>query len=209
MSVDRKSVLLVDDHPIVRAGCQQLLAGHRVIEAETGAQALALYRADPSDIVVLDLGLPDLGGLVVTKQLRDEDPQARILVFSMYEDPVFAAQSLALGAMGYITKNDGPEELTVAVDTVLAGEVYLSHDMARELAVMNFSPQRSPLQSLTARELETLSQLGRGRSIGDIAEHLRISYKTVANTCTQLKEKLGVSSTRELIRIAVEQRLGS
>lgn len=209
MTADMKTVLLVDDHPIVRSGCQQLLSAYRVVEAETAEQALALYRSSPADIVVLDLGLPDLGGLDVTRRLRAEDPAARILVFSMYDDPIFAARSLQVGAMGYITKNDAPEELAAAVAVVLRGEVYLSHAMARELAVMNFAPNRSPLQDLTARELEILALLGRGRTIGDIAEQLGISYKTVANTCTQLKDKLGAQSTRELIRIAVEQRLGA
>lgn len=202
-------ILLVDDHPIVRSGCRRLLEAFTVIEAETAEQAFRLFHEHRPDIVVLDLGLPDLGGIEAALRLRAEDPGVRILVFSMYDDPIFAGRSLQAGAMGYITKNDAPEDLVKAVETVLQGKVYLSHDMAREVAVMNYAPNRSPLQDLTARELQVLTLLGRGKAIAEIAEQLGISYKTVANTSTQIKDKLGVQSTRDLIRIAVEQRLGA
>lgn len=203
----RARVLLVDDHPIVRAGCLRLLDAYHVIEARTGDEALALYRAGRADMVVLDLGLPDIGGLDVARRLRSDDPTARILIFSMHDAPIFAARALELGAMGFITKNDAPDELAKAVAAVLRGDMYLGHAMARDLAVMNFTPDRGPLRHLTARELEILALLGRGRTLGDIADQLGISYKTVANGCTQIKDKLGAQNTRDLIRIAVEHRL--
>jgi two-component system invasion response regulator UvrY len=203
------TILLVDDHPIVRSGCRRLLEAFTVVESETAEQAFRLFHEHQIDMVILDLGLPDLGGIEVAQRLRAEDPGVRILVFSMYDDPIFAGRSLQAGALGYITKNDAPEDLVRAVELVLQGKVYLSNGMARELAVMNFAPSRSPLQSLSARERQVLTLLGKGKSIAEIGDELGISYKTVANTSTQIKDKLGVKTMRDLIRIAVEQRLGA
>ncbi|UEM23825.1 response regulator transcription factor [Skermanella mucosa] len=203
-------LLLVDDHPVVRTGCRRLLASagpYEIMEADSGARALELCGAEPPDAVVLDLGLPDIGGLDLLDRLRRMVPDIRVLVFSMHEDAVFAARALEAGARGYVTKNDAPEELVAAVGTVLAGGIYLSRDMAREVAVMSFAPNRSPLQGLTARELRVLAELGQGSAIADIAERLGVSYKTVSNTCTIMKTKLGARSIRDLIRIAVEHRV--
>lgn len=203
-----RTVLLVDDHPIVRDGCRRLLAGaFRVLEAESAEAALDLYAAGRPDVVVLDLNLPGMGGLEAVRRLRDGDPGALILIFSMYDDPLFAARALQAGAKGYITKNDAPEALVTAIGTVLDGGVYLNHTMARELAVMSYAPRGNPLQTLTPRELEILTLLGRGLAMADIAQSLGISHKTVYNLCTQIKDKLGAKSTRDLIRISIEHHL--
>lgn len=203
-----RTVLLVDDHPIVRDGCRRLLAGSfRVMEAESAEAALALYADGRPDVVVLDLNLPGMGGLEVVRRLRDADSGAVILIFSMYDDPLFAARALQAGARGYITKNDAPESLLTAIGTVLGGSVYLNHAMARELAVMSYAPRGNPLQTLTPREMEILTLLGRGLAMADIAQSLGISHKTVYNLCTQIKDKLGAKSTRDLIRISIEHHL--
>ncbi|WP_448205853.1 response regulator transcription factor [Azospirillum sp. sgz302134] len=202
-----RSVLIVDDHRIVIAGCRRLLSrggDYDVLDATTAEEAFARYGERRPDVVVLDLGLPGMGGLEVLRGLLERDPGCRVLIFSMHDDPILVARALQAGAKGYLTKNDAPEELIVAIEAVLAGEVYLSHSMARELAVMNHGPGRRP--ALTPRELDVLRLLGQGLVLGDIAERLGISYKTVANTCTQMKDKLALKNTRELIRFAVEQR---
>lgn len=205
------SVLIVDDHRIVIAGCRRLLmesgSPFEVDDATNADEAVAAYAARRPDVVVLDLGLPGVGGLEVLRRLLDMDAGCRALVFSMYDDPIFVARALQAGAKGYLTKNDAPEELIVAIDTVQGGWVYLSHAMARELAVLNHAPGKRLRQSLTPREQDVLRRLGQGLALGDIADQLGISYKTVANTCTQIKEKLGLNHTRELIRYAIEQRL--
>lgn len=205
------SILIVDDHRIVIAGCRRLLtesvAGYAVSDATNAEEALAAYAALRPDMVVLDLALPGTGGLEVLRRLLEMDPACRALVFSMYDDPIFVARALQAGAKGYLTKNDAPEELIVAVEAVLDGRIYLSHAMARELAVLNHAPGKRLRQELTPREREVLRRLGQGLALGDIADQLGISYKTVANTCTQMKEKLALNNTRELIRYAVEQRL--
>ncbi len=206
------SILLVDDHPIVRAGCQRLLGDAglgRVVEAEDAVGALALWRAERPDIVVLDLNLPGAGGggMELARTLLAEDPAARILIFSMHEDPAIAARALKIGAKGYITKNHAPESLVTAVSCVLAGGIHLDHGMARELALMTHAPRPDPLDRLTQREREILGLLGRGMTAAAIAETLGVSQKTVANVGTQIKDKLGADSPRALIRIAIDAGL--
>lgn len=208
MTRDAK-ILLVDDHPIVRDGCLRLLAdaGYtRLLEAADGETALAIHAREHPDVVVLDLNLRGGGpdGIAVTRSLLAKDPQAKTLIFSMNDDPLFAARALKIGARGYITKNDAPATLISAVERVLAGEIYLGHAMARELALMNLGGRPDPLAGLTPREREILGHLGRGMTLGAIAETLGISYKTVANASTLIKDKLGVESTRALIRVAID-----
>ncbi|AWJ92790.1 DNA-binding response regulator (plasmid) [Azospirillum baldaniorum] len=212
------TILLVDDHPVVRAGCQSLLAEAglgRVVEAADVATALALWRSQRPDVVILDLNLPggaggrDGGGMEVLRAIRAENPAVPVLIFSMHEDPAIAARALKAGAKGYVTKNDAPETLVTAVRCVLAGRVHLDHALARELALMALAPTDDPLAVLTQREREILALVGRGLTAAAIAEALGISQKTVANACTQIKDKLGADSTRALIRIAIDHGLAA
>ncbi|WP_376962971.1 response regulator transcription factor [Azospirillum sp. A26] len=205
------TILLVDDHPIVRAGCQRLLAEAalgRVVEAEDVGSALDLWRSERPDVVVLDLNIPgDGGGMAVLRTIREENPAVPVLIFSMHEDPAIAARALKAGARGYVTKNDAPDSLASAIGTVLAGRIHLDSGLARDLALMSLSPPSDPLAALTQREREILALVGRGMTAAAIAERLGISQKTVANTCTQIKDKLGADSARALIRIAIDNGL--
>ncbi|CAO3402883.1 response regulator transcription factor [Azospirillum sp. 11R-A] len=205
------TILLVDDHPIVRAGCQRLLAEAalgRVVEAEDVGSALDLWRAEHPDVVVLDLNIPgDGGGMAVLRTIREENPAVPVLIFSMHEDPAIAARALKAGARGYVTKNDAPDSLASAIGTVLAGRIHLDSGLARDLALMSLSPPSDPLAVLTQREREILTLVGRGMTAAAIAERLGISQKTVANSCTQIKDKLGADSARALIRIAIDNGL--
>ncbi|WP_454019943.1 response regulator [Azospirillum sp. Marseille-Q6669] len=212
------TILLVDDHPVVRAGCQSLLAEAglgRVVEAADVAVAVALWRSERPDVVILDLNLPggiggrDGGGMEVLRAIRAENPAVPVLIFSMHEDPAIAARALKAGAKGYVTKNDAPETLVTAVRCVLAGRVHLDHALARELALMALAPSDDPLAVLTQREREILALVGRGLTAAAIAEVLGISQKTVANACTQIKDKLGADSARALIRIAIDHGLAA
>ncbi|UKJ76583.1 response regulator transcription factor [Azospirillum brasilense] len=212
------TILLVDDHPVVRAGCQSLLAEAglgRVVEAADVAVALALWRSERPDVVILDLNLPggiggrDGGGMEVLRVMRAENPAVPVLIFSMHEDPAIAARALKAGAKGYVTKNDAPETLVMAVRCVLSGRVHLDHALARELALMALAPTDDPLAVLTQREREILALVGRGLTAAAIAEVLGISQKTVANACTQIKDKLGADSARALIRIAIDHGLAA
>lgn len=199
--------LVVDDHPVTHVGCRWLLkeAGFsEVLDADNESGCLQLFQEHRPDFVVLDLGLPGIGGLSLLERLKRQDDNVRILIFSMHEDAVFAAQAIQTGANGYLCKSSHPDDFLTAVRTILAGKVYLSHEMATQLALINTGQSVSPFTDLTRRELQILKLVGEGQSHGEIADMLDVSYKTVANACTQLKSKLGARTHADLIRIAIE-----
>lgn len=203
-------VLLVDDHAIVRAGCRRLLeptGRFQVLEAESGAEALAMCAEHHPDVMVLDLSLPDMGGMEVIRRLRATKARTAVLVFTMHDEAIFAVRSLEAGAQGYLTKSDSPADLLTAIDTLIAGQIYLSHGVAHDVAVMNVSKRVVPFADLTVRELELLRLFAKGATLSDIAESLGISYKTVANSSVKLRSRLGAKSTSELVRIAIENKL--
>ena len=197
-------ILLVDDHAIVRDGLRRLLLAsfpHEIHEAADGEQALATLRAEPIGLVILDLNLPGLGGVELLRRIIPIRPRARILVFSMHAEPLYVSRALEAGAVGYISKNIAPDELLTAVQRVAAGGRYIEQEIAQNLA---FGPATQPIGQLTARELEIMRLLGQGRSLAEIADTVGLGYKTVANTLTQMKAKLGVARTADLVRMAVE-----
>jgi two-component system, NarL family, invasion response regulator UvrY len=155
-------------------------------------------------LIILDVGLKDASGLELLKQLRDANPEARVLIFTMYEDPVMAARAMELGASGYVTKSEGPSIFLAAVDKLLAQGMYLSHAMAQKIALLNIRSGGHRLRDLTAREIEVLRILGEGKSPAEIAAALHISYRTVANTISIMKRKLNAPATARLIHIAIE-----
>ena len=203
-------VLLVDDHAVVRAGCRQLLqswAGFEVIEACNGDQALHLAAETAPDLVVLDLNLPGMSGFDVLQSLKQNHPQIRVLIFSMHEDPAYAAKALEYGALGFVSKNDDPEIIVEAARKVAEGQTYLSQPIAQKLALMSLKTAENPMALLSKRERDVLALFGQGKNLSEIAAALGISYKTTANTCTQIKAKLNLTTTSEMMRFAVERSL--
>jgi DNA-binding NarL/FixJ family response regulator len=200
-------VLLVDDHAVVRAGYRLLLQqepGVEVVaEAESGEVACRCYADLDPDVVVMDLALPGMGGLEAIKRIRMRDADARILVFSMHEEPMFVERALAAGAAGYVTKRSAPEALVAALKQVAAGGRYLDRGLERRLAFERIRGLDSPLMQLSTREFEIFCLLAEGASSSDIARRLSLSPKTVANYSTQLKSKLNVSSAAEFARLAI------
>jgi two-component system, NarL family, invasion response regulator UvrY len=201
-------VLIIDDHPIVLQGCRRMLedAGvETVLEAREAASGYRLYRRHRPDVVIVDLALKDggLGGLELIRRMRLNDPRSRILVFSMHSDPVIAARALEAGATGYVIKDTSADELIKAFHQVRSGTPYLSNDLAMQVAFVSTGARANPLADLTPRELQTLSLLAEGKPYGRIAEELHVSYKTVVNACSQLKQKLNAKNLPELIRVAV------
>jgi DNA-binding NarL/FixJ family response regulator len=199
------NVLLVDDHAIVRDGLKRLLRGLAdavLHEAADGREALAITRSTAIDLVILDLNLPGLGGLELLRRLA-QTGRLRVLVLSMHAEPLYAARALDAGAAGYISKNASPEELIIAVRRVAAGGRYIENEIAQALALQAGQPGQ-PIGQLTDREMEIMRLLGGGRSLAEIADALGVGYKTVANTTTQMKSKLGVSRTADLVRLAIE-----
>ena len=197
-------ILLVDDHPVVRAGLRQLLAAAlpaTVSEAAEGREALALARREAPDLIVLDLNLPGIGGVELIRRLLRQDPAQRVLVLSMHVAPHYAARALQAGAKGYVSKNAPPEELLTALRRIAAGGHYVETEIAQALALQGGGAD--PLQRLSERDLEMLRLLAEGRSLAEIAAALGLGYKTVANALTQIKATLGVASTVDLVRTAI------
>lgn len=199
-------VLIIDDHAVVRAGCRLLLQQRNceILEATTGKDGLELNLHHQPQLIVLDLGLPDAGGLDILKKLVLDNPQTRVLILTMHEDPVFALRALEGGAHGYITKGDGPDSFVEAVDEILKGGHYLSRVVAQRVALMNIRSGDHPLKDLTSREIDVLQLLGCGKGLDEIADALQISYRTVANTVSIIKRKLNVPTHVKLMQIAIE-----
>ena len=199
------TILLVDDHAIVRDGLKRLLAPldlGEVLEAANGREALAIARARRPDLVILDLNLPGLGGLELLGRLIQLEAR-RVLVLSMHAEPLYAKRALEAGAAGYVTKNVSPDELLVAVRRVAAGGRYVEAEIAQALAVQGAEASQS-FDNLTPRELEIMRLLATGASLAEIADAVGVGYKTVANACSLIKSKLGVSRTADLVRLAIE-----
>jgi len=199
-------ILLIDDHAIVRAGLRRLLASlgnPEITEAANGRDALIRYREARPDVVILDFNLPGIGGLELLQRLMIDDPTARVLVFSMHAEAIYASRALHAGAKGYVSKNASPDELLVAIRRLAEGGRYIENEIAQELALQS-APEGHPLQQLTERDMEILRLLGEGHSLAEIATELGVGYKTIANTCSQIKAKLGVSRTADLIRLSIE-----
>lgn len=202
-------ILVVDDHAIVRSGIRRLLAEHADIElseAADGETALETVRGNSFELVILDLNLPGLGGLELLRRILKADPKAAILIFSLHTEAIYANRAMEAGARGFISKNAAPEEFIAAVKTVLAGGTVIEADIANEIATQEIG-ENAYLRPLTQRDLEILRLLAAGNSLTEIGEALGIAYKTVANTLSRIKEKLGVTHTADLIRIAISHGL--
>jgi DNA-binding NarL/FixJ family response regulator len=206
----RISVLLVDDHAVVREGYRRLLEMSSEIdvigEAGNSADAYKLASKHKPAVVVMDISLPDVSGIETARRMLARDPALRILMFSMHEEAIFATRALQAGAAGYVTKASAPEILVDAVRAVANGEVFLSRDIAQTLALKNLGDEDAALKALSQREFEIMRLLVGGQTLDAIAEKLGLSYKTVANHQSAIRQKTGAQSAIDLLRIA--QRYG-
>lgn len=202
------SVLLVDDHSIVRKGCRDLLeraSVTRIWEATDGDEAYRCYVEHAPDLVVMDLSMAGISGLDTIRRITARNPAARIVVFSMHDEPVFASRALRAGACCYVTKTSPPSEFVTAVRAAAQGNRHISHDVAQALVMSDFLTPDNPLGMLTAREFEIFRLLAHGHSTTEIGQALSITAKSVSNAIGRMKEKLRISSTSELIRTAIAQ----
>jgi len=200
-------VLIVDDHPIVASGCRALLAGESkivLLEASDAESGERIFAAERPDICVIDINLPTVSGFELVRRILVRDPSARIIMFSMNDDPIFAARAIEAGAKGYVSKSGDPCDLVEAIRHVGRGGTYLPTAMARSIAFAGPSFAQSPLSKLTSREMEILRLLSAGKSLAEIAWLVHASYKTVANTASIMRQKLGVRTSVELVRLAIE-----
>jgi DNA-binding NarL/FixJ family response regulator len=200
-------VLIVDDHRIVASGCRALFADDPdidILEASDAESGERAFGKEHPDICVLDINLPTVSGYELAKRILGLDASARIIMFSMNDDPVFAARAIEVGAKGYVSKTGDPQDLVEAVREVGKGGVYLPPAMAQSIAFGGPAFAQNPLSKLTSREMEILRLLSAGKNLSEIAWLVRSSYKTVANTSSIMRQKLGVRTSAELVRLAID-----
>ena len=198
-------VLIADDHKIVRDGLKRILSAQgdiEVAEAADGDEALALVKAHDYEVALLDMSMPGLSGIALIKRLKLQKPSLRILVLSMHGEQQYAARALKAGATGYLNKDSAAEQLVGALRKVAAGGVYLTDAAAQSLV----APDQSH-DALSGREFDVLRLLVEGLGPTEIGERLHLSVKTVSTHKTRILEKLGLGSTAELVRYAIEHKL--
>lgn len=205
-------VLIADDHAVVRRGVRLVLESTArievVAEAATGFEALDLARKGKIDVAVLDLSMPGPGGLEVLKQLKEEHPRLPVLILTMHPEDQYAVRAFRAGASGYLTKQSIPEELIKAVETVAAGRRYITPSVAEALAIeVHHDTTKLPHEQLSDREHQVLLRIAAGRSVGEIAEELRLSPKTVSTYRGRILEKLALKSSAELTHYAFQHKL--
>jgi two-component system invasion response regulator UvrY len=203
-------VLIVDDHPIVASGCRALFAGDpdiEILEASDAESGEQVFIAGQPDVCVFDINLPGVSGFELARRILARDADARIVMFSMNENPVFAARAIEAGAKGYVSKSGEPDDLTEAIRVVSGGGVFLTPATAKSIAFAGPNTADGMLGRLSAREIEILRLLAAGKSLTEIAWLVHASYKTIANTSSLMRQKLGVRSSAELVRFAIDSRL--
>jgi two-component system, NarL family, invasion response regulator UvrY len=205
------NVLVVDDHAVVRSGFARLFSERpeaSVRYATTGQEALRLAREICPDVIILDLDMPDVSGFALLKRLRIEVKGARILIVTMYADLAYVDRAMEMGATGYVTKNAAPEELLIAVDHASAGKRYIEASICQTMVHRSLNIKDHGAE-LTSRDIDVIRLLADGKSVGEIADAIGVSYKTIANNCSMLKTKLGLEDIKDLIRYAVAWKLKS
>jgi two-component system invasion response regulator UvrY len=205
-------ILIVDDHPIVRQGLRQTLVDAAGIgeigEAATPQQALDLVRQREWDAVVLDIGLPGRGGLEVLKTIKDELPRLPVLILSMHSEDQFGVRAMRAGAAGYLTKEAAPENLVDAIRKVAAGGRYISQELAERLATELTLDAARPLHaSLSDREFDVLRLIAQGQTVGNIADRLSLSVKTVSTYRARILEKMRLKNNAELMQYVLTNHL--
>jgi two-component system, NarL family, invasion response regulator UvrY len=202
-------VLIVDDHPIVVSGFKSLLEQEdiTVVDAADAAAGLDSVGHHDPDVAVIDINLPGLSGFELTRRLLEQNPLARIVLFSMNDDPVFVAQAMALGAKGFVSKNDNPAHMLKAIRAVASGGTAWPPGTAARIAHLGDQPLAEAGLPVSGRDQEILRQLAKGRSLSEIADLIGVSYKTVAATCANLRTRLNARTQTELVAIAIERKL--
>ena len=206
--IEKTRVILVDDHNVVRSGLRRLLelGGDIdvVADVNSGEQACEIYNDFLPDVLVMDLSMPGIGGLEALRRILLLSPEAKVVIFSMHENTIFAKQALSAGAQCYVAKSGSMDDLLLAVRVAASGKTYISPNIAQKIALQTISGEHDPIQRLSTREFEVFRLLAEGLSIESIASTLSISQKTAANYQTILRQKLGISNAVELVRLAIQ-----
>ena len=202
------NVILIDDHAVVREGYRRLLERDSYIkvvaEGETGNEGYRLICDHLPDVVVMDITLPGMSGIEVTRRVLTRVPEQKILIFSMHEEIIFVNRAFQAGAKGYVTKSAAPEVLIDAVRQVAMGKLYLSSEMAQLIAAQTIPGGEQNIDLLSGREFEIFRLLVQGQSLHELSEALHIAYKTVANYQSNIRQKLGATTAAQIVRIALD-----
>ena len=206
-------ILLVDDHDLFRAGMGSILRSQDgmvvVGEYSDGEQAVEAVRREAPDLVLMDVNMPGIGGIEATRKILKIAPQTKIIAVTVLSDDPFPNQLLDAGARGYISKGSGSQEMMEAIETVMRGNYYISSDVAQKLTLTNFRKrgEASPLDTLSAREMQIMLMITRGQSNQEISDALFLSPKTISTYRHRLFEKLDVSNDVELTHLAIRHGL--
>lgn len=205
-------VAIVDDHAVVRQGLARLLELERDIsvsfDVSDGRDALSALKSKECDVVIVDISLDGMDGLEVLKRIRTEHPATAVLILSMYPEEQYAVRALKAGASGYITKGNNSEEIVRGVRTIAEGGKYISPTVAEILVDTLSGPVETVLHHrLSDRELQILNAIGRGLSVGQIAENLNLSVHTIHTYRRRVLQKLHLDTNADIIRYAIENDL--
>ena len=205
-------ILIVDDHAVVREGLMRILEGTgrgwQVAEASGGFHALEWMRRHPVDLAIVDLSMPGMSGIDLIGRIRQDFPGTRVLALSMHAEEQYALRAFKAGASGYVTKDRASAELVDAVARVAGGGAYVTNSLAERVVLqLNGMTDAPRHDSLSNRELEVLRRIVAGERIGDIANALHLSVKTVSTHKRRIQDKLGLASTAALVRYGMEQGL--
>lgn len=204
MTRSKKSILLIDDHAIIVDGCAALLKqnDHGPIFAATGyEEGVKLAAKQKPALIIVDIAMPGMGGLGVIGRIRKKNAETKIIVFSRHADSGMVSRALDAGVRGYIEKTTSPAGIIEAVNAVLAGNVYLSRDIAQGLALAKGKPEQGELQALTPREYEIFDMLVNDNTTAQIARSLHLSSKSVSNYITRIKTRLNIDSVVGLVHL--------
>lgn len=208
--LDRLTILLADDHAIVRMGFRLLLEGAgagAVIEADSGEMALSRYAETLPDVLVMDVSMPGMGGLAALVRLCAHYPAARVLMLSAHHDAVIPLRALKAGALGYLCKRCAPEDLIKAVHQVSRDQRYLDAKLAPAVALAQLAGDADPASSLTDKELLVFLQLAQGRSVNQVAQDFHLSQSTIGTHLYHIKQKLSLNNASELTMLALRSGL--
>ncbi len=209
-----KKIILADDHTIIREGLKSLIekTGNMDVigEAEDGRTTVDLVQQHPPDVVVMDIGMPNLNGIDATRQIIEKAPTVKVIGLSMHSDKRFVASMLKAGASGYLSKDCAFDELTTAIQTVMAGQIYLSPSIAEDVIedyANRIAGSESQLDRLTNREREVLQLLAEGKTAKEIGLQLSICVKTVETHRKNIMAKLNLNNIAEITKYAIREGL--
>jgi DNA-binding NarL/FixJ family response regulator len=205
-------IVVADDHAIVRDGLKQLLAAAPGLEiageARDGHEVMKRVREEEFDVLLLDMSMPGKSGIELIRQVKAEKPKLRVLVLSMHEEHQYAVRAIRAGASGYVTKESASAQVVEAIRKVASGGAYITAAVAEQLALGAMpGADGLPHEALSDREFQVFRMLAEGKSVGDIAERLNLSAKTVSTHKANILHKMGMQTSAELVRYALTHRL--